>query len=246
MVTKVVNYDNQYFKAVSSLTANTSNYQCDRSRVGNESKLVNNLSRAKSKIFELALCNKWEYFVTLTFDASKRNRESYDDTVLRLCKCISAYNRNYSSNIRYLLVPEYHSDGRSFHIHGFFSGISGFLTKNKHGHLTWEYYNNNFGFCSFICIVQKDKVSRLKMSKYIVKYITKNETCAPLLRHSYYRSRNLNKASVTIIPDVVVFPSVATYQNATTIIYDSFDVIPLDIFCPVNRLKKIKKFILPY
>ena len=76
MVTKVVNYDNQYFKAVSSLAANTTNYQCDRSRVGNDSKLANNLSRAKSKIFELSLCNKWEYFVTFTFDSSKRNRES--------------------------------------------------------------------------------------------------------------------------------------------------------------------------
>lgn len=245
MITKVVNFDNQYYKAVSSLTTNTTSYRCDRSRVGNDHKLVNNLSRAKSKIFELALCNKWDYFVTLTFDPTKCNRESYNDTVLRLCRGISYYNKNYSANIRYLLVPEYHSDGRSLHIHGFFSGITKFLTKNVHGHLTWDYYNNNFGFVNFVCLVQKNKVDRVKIAKYIVKYITKNETCAPLLRHSYYRSRDLKTASITIIPDVVVFPSASTYQNAITIIYDSYDVIPLDIFCPVNQLKRHKNAIIP-
>lgn len=254
MVTKVLNYNNVFYKAVSSLTVNTTSYSCDRSRTGNDRKLANNLSRAKSKVFELALSNKWDYFVTFTFDASKCDRESYEDTVLRLCRSISAYNRNYSSNIRYLLVPEYHSDGKSFHMHGFISGISKFLSKNDHGYLTWEYYNKHFGFCCFDCIVQKDNTARQKMAKYIVKYITKNETCAPLLRHSYYRSLGLNKASVTIIPDVVVAPSVATYQNSTTIIYDSVDVIPLDIFLPVNRLKTVhackrsrvsKRFIFP-
>ena len=45
-----------------------------RERNINENKLENNLSRAKSKIFQYAMCNDFEYFVTLTLDSKKYDR----------------------------------------------------------------------------------------------------------------------------------------------------------------------------
>lgn len=40
----------------------------------NNKKLSNNLSRARSAVYALARCNPWSYFVTLTLDPSKVDR----------------------------------------------------------------------------------------------------------------------------------------------------------------------------
>ena len=40
----------------------------------NSEKLSNNVARAKTKINELALCNPWSWFVTLTIDKDKYDR----------------------------------------------------------------------------------------------------------------------------------------------------------------------------
>ena len=37
-------------------------------------KLSNNISRAKSKVFEYAYCNHWDYFITLTISPDKYDR----------------------------------------------------------------------------------------------------------------------------------------------------------------------------
>lgn len=36
--------------------------------VRNDCKLANNISRARSKVFEYAFCNDWDYYITLTID----------------------------------------------------------------------------------------------------------------------------------------------------------------------------------
>ena len=44
---------------------------------GNDEKLPENIRRAKSKVFELALCNEFSYFCTLTFSQDKV-KDRYD------------------------------------------------------------------------------------------------------------------------------------------------------------------------
>ena len=45
-----------------------------RNSAGNTKKLEASLSRTKNRVTELALCNPWEYFVTLTLSPEKYNR----------------------------------------------------------------------------------------------------------------------------------------------------------------------------
>lgn len=86
-------------------------------------------------------------------------------------------------NIRFLLIPELHADGKSWHMHGLFSGIAPFLKSfldysfDHHvpDHLKyndfyiWEDYHNKFGFCSFAPV--RNKVA---CGFYITKYLYKS------------------------------------------------------------------------
>lgn len=79
---------------------------------------ADNLRRAKNRIFEIAMTNKWDYFVTLTVDGSKADRYNAQE----LSKPVSKWLQNMVQrrDIRYLLCPELHKDG-AIHFHGLIS-----------------------------------------------------------------------------------------------------------------------------
>lgn len=76
---------------------------------------ADNLKRARDKIFDIALGNKWDWMVTFTLDAEKVDR--YD------CKQIIKpfgnflHNASKRKGLNYLIVPELHEDG-AVHFHG--------------------------------------------------------------------------------------------------------------------------------
>ena len=49
------------------------NLKVERGKI-NDSKLTENILRSKSKIFELAFCNPWDWFFTGTINPNKQNR----------------------------------------------------------------------------------------------------------------------------------------------------------------------------
>lgn len=154
-------------------------------------KLANNISRARSKIFEYAFCNQWDYFITLTIDSRKYDRYSLDDYVKHLGKFINNYNTNHHSKILYLLIPERHKDG-AWHIHGLISGIlEKHLIINKNGYLDFSLYSKKFGYCSLSPVKYHDRVSR-----YITKYVTKELATMPFGQRLYYCSKGLATAKV--------------------------------------------------
>ena len=151
-------------------------------------KLDNNISRARSKIFELAYCNHWEYFVTLTINPDKYDRKNLNKYHKDLTQFFRDYKKKYDSKIDFILVPELHKDG-SWHMHGLIKGILlQHLQKNEHGYLDWQHYKNKFGYISIDKIKSHDAVSRY-MTKYISKDMKSNVT--ELGAHTYYRSRGL-------------------------------------------------------
>ncbi len=161
----------------------------------NSDKLSNNLSRAKSKINEYALCNDWDYFVTFTLDKEKYNR--YD--LSKFKKDLSEFLHNYNKRcddldkVKYILVPEQHNDG-AWHMHGLIKGIKKKdIVVNRNGYLTWKQYNDKFGYMSMDKIRDKDKVS-----SYILKYITKDsaKNVTELNARLYYASKGLNTAEL--------------------------------------------------
>lgn len=159
----------------------------------NDEKMENNLSRAKTKLKEYALCNDWEYFCTFTINKEKYDRYNLKAYYKDFSKFINNYNyrRKDGGKFTYVLVPELHEDG-AWHMHGLIKGIiKDEMYINKYGYMTWSKYEENFGFISMGYIKNIDKTAN-----YIMKYITKDQekNVTELGNHLYYCSNKLNTA----------------------------------------------------
>ena len=184
------------------------NLSSERGKV-NTSKLDENLSRTKNKIFELAYCNKWDYFFTGTLNPNKHDRTDLELFHKQLTQFIRDTNKKYNCKIKFLFVPELHSDRKSWHIHGFLQGVpdnllSQFKIGDKMGKViaekvqngeivyNWLDYSKKFGFCDLEPIKNHEAVSN-----YITKYINKElaTSVTELNAHQYYHSRGLQMAT---------------------------------------------------
>jgi len=145
----------------------------------NDKKLWNSISRARSKILELGLCNEWEYFATFTIDKRKFDRYNLDTYFRVLGQWLQNISKRTGQKIDYVLIPELHKDG-AWHIHGLISGVTADkltpFEAGKHpqklidgGFLNWKDYEKKFGFCSFGKIKDAQAVSF-----YVTKYVTKS------------------------------------------------------------------------
>ncbi len=165
-----------------------------KNKIESEGKLDNNIIRARSKVFEYALCNEFDYFVTLTLDPKKYNRYDLDGFIKDLGQFIRNYRRVHGLDIQYLLIPERHSDG-AWHMHGLMKGIpEEHLHINGNGYLDWKAYKDRFGWISLDKVRNKEAVS-----KYITKYITKEQFGKSMNeKHKklYYVTRGLKQAEV--------------------------------------------------
>jgi hypothetical protein len=183
----------------------------------NTEKLDCNISRAKSRIFEYSMCNQFEYFITLTIDGNKYNREDLNKYKSDMNTWLKNYNRNHKIKVEYVLIPELHNDGVSWHMHGLVKGIPKehlreFTLKEKlpynirseiikGNHIyNWENYSKRFGYTTVSPIRNIEACS-----KYITKYISKNlsEDIKELNAHMYYSSNGL-KTSKEIATGIMV------------------------------------------
>ena len=158
------------------------------------------LTRTKSRIRELALCNKFEYFGTLTINSEYYDRYDLNIVQNALKQKLKAIQRKKTNKIKnyfydikdeevqklkYIIITEKHKDG-AFHFHGLFSGID--LEKNENGYL-YSPELSSLGFNSFSEIRDYNKTCN-----YILKYITKD-----CVRNShnqiFMRSKGLNVAT---------------------------------------------------
>jgi len=211
MIYKIERYGDKFklvvFKTVPSYTRTLdiekflSNDEKQMDRNAKEKALCN-LSRSKSRVLELALCNPWQYFVTLTISADKQDRNAIAEYIKALGIWISNYNRKYNCKLAYILIPEQHKDG-AWHLHGLFNGVAPeSLIINEHGYLDMPYYKNRFGFISL------DKIkNKQKCSTYISKYITKQYEQTILSgievgKHMFYCSKKLNGKETVEVGDV--------------------------------------------
>ena len=96
-----------------------------------DQKLKASLSRSKSAVLELAYCNAWDMFVTITFDKTKViNRHNVQETMRSMRTWLNNYKKRYAKSLKYLLIPELHKDG-AVHVHGLISGVPNFLLIQK-------------------------------------------------------------------------------------------------------------------
>lgn len=221
----------------------------------NESKLSQSIARTKNSIFELAFCNEWDYFFTATLDPKKYPRDDLKKFRKELTEFIRNQNKKHKTNIKYLLIPELHKDGKSWHMHGFLSGLppeevipfrigdkmgKAIAEKIKNGEevFSWNKYQKKFGFCDLEKIKNAECVS-----KYVMKYITKDlGRCVTALNENmYFHSQGLRKAeiiekgtmSLNIVPDYI-----GEYCSVATLTYSPEKLN--EILANINSNKIIK------
>lgn len=173
-----------------------------------DEKMDESIHRTKSKIFELAYCNPWTWFFTATLDKTKYDRADLAKWHRDLTQWFRNYNKKHNTDIKFLLIPELHSDGKSWHMHGFLYGLPEqhlhrFVIGDKMGRALadkvkkgdavykWQPYEDKFGFCDLEPIKNAEAVS-----KYVTKYITKSlsHSVTEVNAHMYYHSRGLRFA----------------------------------------------------
>lgn len=178
-------------------------------------KLDNSLSRSRSKVWELALCNQWEYFCTLTIDAAKHDRNDLHGTYSAMSKWFNNLNSRTEAQLGYLLVPEPHKNG-AWHFHGLLLGLPDSqlmpFTLNDHIPLrlremllagrqiyNWPAYAERFGFVTLERIIDPDRCAA-----YMTKYITKDlqSSSIELNHHLFYCSHSLNRAELVYRGDM--------------------------------------------
>lgn len=211
-----------------------------------ERKLGCNLSRARSTIFELAYCNKWEYFFTGTLSSANGDRTNLKEFRKRFAHFIRDEGRRLGVKIKYLLVPELHADGVSWHFHGLISGLPieslhRFIEGDVMGkHIAdkvrageevynWPAYEKRFGWCDLEPIKSHEGVS-----KYLTKYITKSiadgddsRGVKEVDKHLYYCSQGLERAKV-IKKGTLTAPTVGIldweYENEYVCTFSTHDI----------------------
>jgi hypothetical protein len=194
------NYKLIYFKKKSRKTSNKSTIYGTEDIEENEERLSQSISRTKSKIFELAICNNFEWFCTFTQDKEKRDRFDLSEFRKDFAQFIRDLNkkRSASEKIKYLLIPEQHKDG-AWHMHGLLCGLKkSELVKNENGHLDWTAYRRRFGFFSVSKIKNKNACC-----KYITKYISKDlaRTNIEGGNHLFFASQGLKRRECVVFEE---------------------------------------------
>ena len=178
-----------------------------------EERLAASISRTKSRIFELALCNEFTYFCTFTMDAEKvKDRFDLDNLQKSFSQFIRNLNRGRENKILYLLIPEKHKNG-AWHLHGLIEGLkvgedlrefslSEYLPyrirkmlKNGEKVYNWDKYSKKYGFFTATKVKNKDAAA-----SYICKYITKEvaKQGRENGRHLFFASQGLKRREVII------------------------------------------------
>jgi len=207
-------------------------------------KLLNNISRVRSKIRDYAFCNEWDYFVTLTFDIKNINRYDLKEVKKKLGKYFNNYKSRKNKDFQYLLVPEFHQDG-AIHFHGLIKNLNiddlkefnrndklpiYILGQIDKGLKIWDWvdFHYKFGYTTIEPIRNSDAACN-----YIVKYVTKDLVSLPLGTCCYLNSKGLTLPEL-IHQDFGGLIPKGTYENDFVAVkwfkdMDSFNSLVMDI-----------------
>lgn len=156
------------------------------------------LKQVKTNIIDLAYNNKdkFEYFITLTFDDDLIGGYSHENAIECLKKWINN-QKHQNPNMSYILVPEFHKKGR-LHFHGLVGNVPNWKFEKAinsktgnpmkiNGSQIYNLTNYKLGFTTISKIKYQDKVTN-----YISKYATK-ELITLKSKKRYWYSRDLKK-----------------------------------------------------
>ncbi len=141
----------------------------EKSAISPNGDIARAMRRARAEVRELALCNPFTWFVTLTLDRSKVDR--YDMAAITKRLNVWLDNRVRRKGLAYVLVPERHKDG-AIHFHGFFNDALRAVDsghRDRKGHVVYNLPDWDFGFTTAIRLYG----AYSQAVGYVCKYIGK-------------------------------------------------------------------------
>lgn len=188
-----INSEERTKKRLATLRQNKSGSSA-RTKAQIEASREKSMNRTKNKIYEIARSNKWEYFITFTFNPQKVNSKNYDFVVEIVHDWLKKIKKEYAPELYYMLVPELHKDGKKWHFHGLFGNVGGipFLDSGRKSgdDIIYNIPCFPYGFSTATKVRDSNKVSG-----YITKYITKDLCSMTENRKRYWISKNVNRPS---------------------------------------------------
>lgn len=175
------------------------------------------ISRSVRMVRELAACNPWQFFVTITLSPANWQNRYTPDGLQDVIKAMTRRWRRkhkdgsaYCPDFKYLLIPEMHKNG-AIHLHGFVNHMppaecipytmadvnsskqlpKKICDKVRAGETIYHSptWEKLFGYNTFEPISDLDKAS-----SYVVKYVSKEIGSTPF-KMRYWSSRKLSRAT---------------------------------------------------
>lgn len=128
------------------------------------------IRRAKEKIYDIAMCNDFEYFITWTLDKEMIDR--YDAKLVSKKLKVFLNNLVKRKEVRYLVVPELHQDG-AIHMHGLIAGKLRMVDSGRKLLDGRSIFNMPEWKLGFSTAIELDN-QKGRVSSYIVKYVQKD------------------------------------------------------------------------
>lgn len=194
--------------------------------------------RTLNKIHDLARCENWTMFYTLTFSPNVVDRQDFSFCMKKARKWFDNLKQRKAYDLKYLIIPELHSDKVSWHIHGLVCNDDGVTyvdsgKRDKGGKVIYNVEDYKFGWSTATEIEDTEKVS-----SYVLKYITKDLCERSLGQRRYYRSNNLQEPKITTLLSSQVFEDGYIHD------LDKLETILASFGC--DELTRIKKVVSEY
>lgn len=156
------------------------------------------MTRALNKIYDISRSNRWEWFVTLTFNKDVVDRYDYSAVTKKLSKWLNNLKSRCAGDMKYIIVPERHKDG-AFHFHGLFAECGGLQIiysghNDKKGNPIYNFDNYKLGFSTATKVQTNEAVT-----KYITKYTTKDLMEHTKGKRKYWCSKNVERPKENVL-----------------------------------------------
>lgn len=202
--------------------------------------------RAKENFYGYALCNDWRYFLTLTFDPKKINRDNED--VLKYAWKLFRQKLQYiEKDVKILCVPERHPTSGKIHLHTLLGNIdlsdrlvnaisvkTGKQVYSRFGDTVYNITLWNYGFSTCIDLTEKGYDVK-RVANYLIGYCTKENDIIGYNKKRYYHTKNLDykEKKSTYLTKGELFDKVAQFGVEVVKDNEKFIVYRID-----NELKK--------
>lgn len=148
------------------------------------------LNRSKQNLIGILRANRWDYFITFTFNPRLVDRSNYEQVCLKAGIYMDNLRKRHCPDLKYVLVPELHKDGENYHLHGVIGNSDGLQLRvsgkfDKRGRVIYNIPSWRYGWNTATEIEHTGKVSN-----YISKYITKDTECLLHGKRRYWASHN--------------------------------------------------------